>query len=100
MIWIVDRIDKDYERTKSNLASQRDKIEDTYKREIEQHTARKSDLNRQLEDMQTKLKVIINDLIMIALAVTWGIRNEWAHLRTKSPTSSWSRRVRKLRGGN
>jgi hypothetical protein len=55
----VFRIDKDYERTKSNLASQRDKIDDTYKREIEQHVARKTDLNRQLEDMQNKLKVLL-----------------------------------------
>lgn len=55
--FVLFRVEKEFEIKKNSLNSQKEKIEETHKREIEKCTARKSDLNQQLEDMQQKLKV-------------------------------------------
>lgn len=51
------RAGKEYDRTKFSANSQKEKLEENFKRESEQCIARRSDLNLQLEDMQRKLKV-------------------------------------------
>ena len=52
-----NRVGKEFERAKASLNSQKEKLDENFKRDSEQCIARKSDLNTQLEDMQRKLKV-------------------------------------------
>lgn len=54
----TSRVSKEFDRAKVSFNTQKEKLEENFKRDTEQCVARRSDLNLQLEDMQKKLKVI------------------------------------------
>jgi hypothetical protein len=51
------RIEKDYHHIKANIASQKEKATENYKREHEKIINRQNDLNKQLENMEERFKV-------------------------------------------
>jgi hypothetical protein len=51
------RIEKDYNNMRMNLSSQREKAEESYRREFERLMNRKGDLDKQLRDMEKKMEV-------------------------------------------
>mmetsp|Transcript_9843 Transcript_9843/g.14823 ORF Transcript_9843/g.14823 Transcript_9843/m.14823 type:complete len:949 (-) Transcript_9843:129-2975(-) len=53
---VMGKIDKDYAHLMSNLAAQREKAEENYKREYDRLINRKSDLDKQLHVMEEKFK--------------------------------------------
>lgn len=54
---IFYRLEKDYTQRQSNFLSQREKLEENFKRDEEKLIIRKSDLDKQLLNMQEKFKV-------------------------------------------
>lgn len=57
------RIEKDYHHVKSNIASQREKTTENYRREYEKAKVRQSDLNKQLENMEERFKVNLSSTL-------------------------------------
>jgi hypothetical protein len=51
------RIEKDYHHVRANIASQREKTAENYRREHDKAINRQNDLNKQLENMEERFKV-------------------------------------------
>ena len=52
------RLEKDHAQRMSSMTAQREKLEQSYKKDVEQLANRKSDLDKQLDIMQMKYKVL------------------------------------------
>ena len=59
---IFYRLDKERIQKLNNVTNQREKFDDENKKELEKHTARKSDLDKQLLSMEEKFRVKICEL--------------------------------------
>ena len=61
------RVEKDVSHRLSTLQQQKEKVDDSYKKDFEKLTVRKDDLDKQLESMMDKFKV--RQIIFIALLI-------------------------------
>lgn len=55
----MDRVEKDYHHIKTNIASQKEKLVENYRREHEKLIIRQNDLNKQLGSLEERFKVRI-----------------------------------------
>jgi hypothetical protein len=70
------RLEKDALQRLNNLSMQRDKAEETYKKESEKLVSRIDDLNKQLESMMEKFRVIFHELIISLYFLTVTVLGE------------------------
>ena len=55
----LSKVEKEFSQRMINIAAQRDKAEETFKKEFESLTARKEDLDKQLEIMQVRTPLVL-----------------------------------------
>ena len=55
----LSKVEKEFSQRMINIAAQRDKAEETFKKEFESLTARKEDLDKQLEIMQVRAPFVL-----------------------------------------
>lgn len=54
---LITRLEKEHAQRMSSMTGQREKLEQSYRKDVEQLANRKSDLDKQLDIMQMKYKV-------------------------------------------
>lgn len=56
---LIIRVVKDYDQKLSSIQIQKEKTKETFNKEFDQFNARRNDLDRQLDSMQSKYKVML-----------------------------------------
>ena len=65
--WFIVRVEKEYATKIQNATAAVDKAEETYKKEVEKMLARKDDLDKQMESMLEKFKVVTYIIYLLAI---------------------------------